>query len=216
MTDFRAKLNGLRLPFWMSEGEPARLLAVARQFWLRIWEAITWPLRQSDPLTCCEPLLMLTAWQSDINRFNNEPLALFRKRVAYAFINARDAGTVAGFIAIFDRLGIGYVELLERQPGTDWDIITVRVTDSQIAASPELLMLIIQQYGRSCRRYRFEVITTTKIAISAGWCGGEYVVYPGRLLVANSLAMRAGSFGGRYNVCSASLMAKTTNSATGR
>ncbi|SQD04850.1 Uncharacterised protein [Escherichia coli] len=54
---------------------------------------------------------------------------------------------VAGFIAIFERLGIGYVELLERQDGLDWDVIVVRVTSSQVAENGDLLLEIIRKYG---------------------------------------------------------------------
>lgn len=177
MTDFSRVLAGIKLPSWMNNGEPLALLRAARKFWLKVWRWVNWPLNQFDPLTCSEALLGLLAYQRDITRFNGEPLTLFRRRVAYAFINARDAGSVAGFIAIFQRLGIGYVELLERQPGIDWDVISVRVTDGQVSENPELLMLIIQQYGRTCRRYRFEVITTNRIRMRAGWYGGEYIVH---------------------------------------
>lgn len=108
-------------------------------------------------------------------------MTLFRKRVAFAFVNARDAGSVEGFINIFERLGIGYVELFERQPDIDWDVILVRVTDSQIADNTQLLIQIIRQYGRTCRRYQFEVITPESLVIRAGWGQGEYVVYPATL-----------------------------------
>ncbi len=121
------------------------------------------------------------AYDRDITRFDGEPLSLFRKRVAYAFINARDAGSVEGFINIFERLGIGYVELLERQPGIDWDVIQVRVTDSQVSDNTQLMIQIIRKYGRTCRRYQFEVITSESLAIRAGWDQGEYVVYPASL-----------------------------------
>lgn len=177
MTEFKKQLDSLRLPSWMDKGDPAKLLRACVTFWLQVHGWITWPLKQLDPLTCLEPVLNLLAYDRDITRFNGEPLALFRKRVAYAFINARDAGSVAGFIAIFQRLGIGYVELLERQTGIDWDVITVRVTDSQIADNTDLLLEIIRQYGRTCRRYRFEVITSQKMFIRAGWYEGEYVCY---------------------------------------
>lgn len=100
-------------------------------------------MNQFDPLTCTPALLNLLAYDRDITRFDGEPLTLFRKRVAFAFVNARDAGSVEGFINIFERLGIGYVELLERQPGIDWDVILVRVTDSQIADNTQLLIQII-------------------------------------------------------------------------
>lgn len=181
MTDFDKKLAGLRLPTWMRKGEPDKLLSAARRFWAQVYGWITWPVSQFDPLTCSEPLLNLLAYDRDITRFNGEPLSLFRRRVAFAFINARDAGSVAGFISIFERLGIGYVELVERQPGIDWDVIQVRVSDSQIADNAQLLLQIIQQYGRTCRRYQFEVITSQPFAIRAGWDQGEYVVYPARI-----------------------------------
>ncbi|MBB1228859.1 phage tail protein [Pantoea pleuroti] len=181
MTDFDKKLAGLRLPTWMRKGEPDKLLKASRKFWAQVYGWVTWPVSQFDPLTCSEPLLNLLAYDRDITRFNGEPLSLFRRRVAFAFINARDAGSVAGFISIFERLGIGYVELVERQPGIDWDVIQVRVSDSQIADNAQLLLQIIQQYGRTCRRYQFEVITSQPFAIRAGWDQGEYVVYPAHI-----------------------------------
>lgn len=181
MTDFLKKLASMSLPSWMNKGEPLALLRTARTYWAEVYSWITWPLRQFDPLTCTEPVLNLIAYDRDISRFSGEPLSLYRKRVAYAFINARDAGSVEGFINIFSRLGIGYVELVERQPDIDWDVIMVRVTDSQIADNTQLMIQIIRQYGRTCRRYHFEVITSESLAIRAGWDQGEYVVYPARL-----------------------------------
>ena len=180
MSDFLQKLAGLKLPSWMDKGDPARLLRACVKFWSQVYEWVTWPLRQFDPLTCAEPILSLIAWERDMTRFNGEPLKLFRKRVAYAFVNARDAGSVAGFIAIFERLGIGYVELVERQSDIDWDIITVRVSDSQLAANSELMIQIIRQYGRTCRRSRYEVLTTLKLFINAGWDDGELICYSAR------------------------------------
>lgn len=177
MTDFDKKLAGLRLPSWMNKGEPAALLRASRRFWQLAYGWVTWPVNQFDPLTCAEPLLKLMAWDRDITRFNGEPLALFRKRVAYAFVNAADAGSVAGFIAIFQRLEIGYVEIIERESAVDWDVITVRVSDGQLAQNPELLMQVIRQYGRTCRRYRFEVLNALKLHINAGWLDGELVCY---------------------------------------
>jgi len=181
MTEFSKKLAALTLPTWMNKGEPAKLLKAARRFWVLTYRWITWPVSQFDPLTCAEPVLHLMAYDRDVTRFNGEPLSLFRKRVAYAFINARDAGSVEGFISIFERLGIGYVELLERQLDIDWDVIVVRLSDSQIADNAQLLLQIIRQYGRTCRRYQFEVITSQHLMIRAGWDQGEYVVYPASL-----------------------------------
>ncbi|MRT10797.1 hypothetical protein GJV07_00635 [Enterobacteriaceae bacterium RIT711] len=173
MPDF----SKLKLPFWMNKGELAKLLTACKKFWQWLYDWLLWPSKQFDPLVCPEPLLALLAWERDITRFNGEPLDLFRKRVAYAWINARDAGSVEGFIAIFHRLGIGYVELQERQAGKDWDVITIRVSDGQIAANGALLLEIIRQYGRACRRYDYEVITIDELDVRAGWFTGDYVVY---------------------------------------
>lgn len=179
----------IKLPSWMDQGEPARLLRVCQTFWQRVLTWVNWPLKQLDPLTCAEPLLNLLAYERDITRFNGEPLSLFRKRVAYAFVNARDAGSVAGFINIFERLGIGYVELLERQDGIDWDVILVRVTDNQISSNAQLLLEVIRQYGRTCRRYQFEVMTVQGLALYAGWDQGEYVCYPAKLAETENAAV---------------------------
>src|SRR5476651_2862528 len=173
MIDFKKQLRGLRLPSWFDRGNAAILLRACVTFWSLVDDWLTWPLKQFDPLTCAEPLLNLIAYERDVSRFNGEPLSLFRKRVSYAFVNAQDAGEVAGFIAIFERLGIGYVELLERQPGIDWDVIIVRVSDSQIADNSDLLLEIIRKYGRTCRRYQFEVITSLPLHINIGWYQGE-------------------------------------------
>ncbi|EPQ3683792.1 phage tail protein [Morganella morganii] len=181
MSDFLEKLKRLHLPSWMDKGEPAKLLAALRRFWSGVYGWLTWPLQQLDAETCTEGLLAILAYQRDIHRFNGEPLDLFRKRVKFAFINAKDAGSVAGFIAIFERLGVGYIELLERQPDIDWDVIILRVTDSQIAKNEDLLLNIIRQYGRTCRRYRFEVIVSNTLNMNVGHIQGEYICYHAKL-----------------------------------
>ncbi len=177
MNEFIKKLATLVLPFWMDKGEPAKLLIICRRFWKEVYGWITWPLNQYDPLTCAEFILNLIAYDRDITRFKNEPLSLFRKRVAYAFINASDAGSVKGFVNIFERLGIGYLEVFERQDDIDWDVIILRVTDSQISQNSELLSNIIRQYGRTCRRYRFEVLTHATLKIIPGWFDAEYICF---------------------------------------
>ncbi|WP_421216501.1 phage tail protein [Aeromonas enteropelogenes] len=138
--------------------EPAFLTRGIMNFWQQIRTWLLLPLAQTDPLTCSPALLDLLAWERDITRFDDEPLSLYRRRVKYAFINAQDAGEVAGFIRIFERLGLGRCQLHERQPCEEWDVITVEVTDSTISDNPALMMGLIQQYGRTCRRYRFQVV----------------------------------------------------------
>lgn len=119
-----------------------------------------------NPDTCTVGVLNLIAWQRDITRFTGEPLWLYRLRVKYAFINAKDAGSVAGLNRIFHRLGIGYVEIEERSPVRDWDVIIIRLSDSQLSQNTALLRVLMDKYGRTCRRYEFDVITTIDMSIT--------------------------------------------------
>lgn len=184
LTTLAQQLKSLSLPSWMSKGEPVKLLNACRLYWERMAFWVQYPLRQFNALTCDERILDLLAYERDISRMDGEPLSLYRKRVFYAMDNARDAGEIAGFISIFKRLGIGYVELDERQPDLDWDIITVNVSDSQLADNSDLMMNIIQMYGRTCRRYRFQVITILPLAMRCGVINGEYQYFPASLPVA--------------------------------
>ena len=148
--DGKTIANGVQEPAFLAKGIIA--------FWRRLRGWLLQPLTQQDPLTCSEAMLALIAWERDITRFKGEPLDLFRKRVKYAFINAQDSGEVAGFKRIFERLGIGWCALHERQDGAPWDVITIEVADSALAANQQLMEILIQHYGRTCRRYRFQVL----------------------------------------------------------
>lgn len=166
----------MNLPFWFSQEQVSALAAAANAWFeeLRLWAS--WPLQQMNPETCVESVLNLIAWQRDIDRFEGEPLSLYRRRVKYAYINAKDAGSVAGFKRIFMRLGIGYVELRERLPGIDWDIIDIELSDSQLAENQKLLDVLIQHYGRTCRRYRWKVITPVPLQIHVIEFNNDYQV----------------------------------------
>ena len=154
-----------KVPWWMDGKtlaetlkEPYFLANGVMSYWqkMRLW--LLWPLAQLDPLTCAESILPTLAWGRDITRFKDEPVALFRKRIKFAFINAKDSGDTAGFIRIFARLGIGHVEIDERIAGRDWDIISIRLTDDQLSMHHKLLAALIQHHGRTCRRYEMQVI----------------------------------------------------------
>ena len=69
--------------------------------------------------------------------------------------NAIDAGSKKGFFRIFKRLGVDVVEILERQPGKDWDIVTLHLAETDFAEIEGLLGTLIRQYGMTCRRYEF-------------------------------------------------------------
>lgn len=165
------------LPVWMNRGDAVRLKNALFAFWQRVHGWISWPLTQTDPLTCSEPILNLRAWQYDIRRFNGEPLSLFRLRVKFAFINAQDSGSTVGFVRIFERLKIGRVVLHERNPGIDWDVILLTLTAQQVSEHIELLGIIIRQYGRTCRRYRYQVRLLIHVYMYSGFIHGGYMAF---------------------------------------
>jgi hypothetical protein len=158
-------LPKLSLPVWMSRGEVGKLAAAAYAWFSLLVSYALWPLKQLDPMTCSEPCLDLVAWQRDITRFAGEPLGLYRLRVTHAYANAVDSGSVAGFKRIFQRLGIGYIEIAERMDGLDWDVINITMSDTQLAENESLLEVLIQHYGRTCRRYGWNIITPIPVEI---------------------------------------------------
>ncbi|KMK51465.1 phage tail protein [[Actinobacillus] muris] len=171
----------IKLPFWMNKGELAKIAILFEKWWFWVMNILRYPFETQDEEKCSERILSLIAYQRDITRFKDEPLELFRKRVKYAFINAKDAGSVAGFKRIFERLGIGYVEIEERFDKENWDVIKIRVNDSQISKNPDLLNLIIRHYGRTCRRYTFEVIINQNIQTNYGEFNQDYQCFPIKL-----------------------------------
>ncbi|WP_296592629.1 phage tail protein [Methylophaga sp.] len=156
----------IKLPFWLSADEFQKLITASKAWWNRAEGWMRWPLGQLDPLTCTKGILDLLAWQRDIERFPGEPMDLYRKRVKFALINAQDAGSKAGFIRIFERLGIGYLEIEERVDPVEWDVVLLNLSDSQLAENTDLLLYIVEKYGRTCRRYQLTVITPIISTIS--------------------------------------------------
>lgn len=163
----------IKLPFWLSGPQLSKLRNATQRFWARVEAWLYWPVHQLDPETCTLGMLNLLAWERSVERFTGEPESLYRLRVKYAFVNAQDAGSVAGMHRIFQRLQIGYVEIEERLPGMDWDIVRLRLSDAQLADNQTLLELILRKYGRTCRRYQFEVLTTTQVQLRTVHCGHD-------------------------------------------
>ncbi|WP_153446920.1 phage tail protein [Vibrio algicola] len=159
----------LKEPYYISQG----VFGFFKQ--VRNWLLL--PMRQFEPLTCSESILPLIAWGRNIERLKDEPLDLFRKRVKFAFINAKEAGEVQGFKNIFERLGIGYVELHEREDPINWDVINIEVTDSDISNKSILMQSLIETYGRTCRRYRFQVTYPTKEYMRGGFFGASFQLF---------------------------------------
>lgn len=156
----------LELPFWLSGVELGKLKAAAHAWWTKVEGWLQWPLLQMDAETSHLTILDLLAWQRDITRFRGEPENLYRLRVKFAFINSVDAGSTAGLMRILVRLGVGYVEIEERLPDRDWDVVLLKLTDSQLSSNPELLRVIVQQYGRTCRRYDFVTLTPVALLVA--------------------------------------------------
>ncbi|MDR3044351.1 MAG: phage tail protein [Desulfovibrio sp.] len=188
------QLDQPSLPFWMGGDECSKLASAAHGWFTRLGEWAALPARQLDPLTCTPTVLDLLAWQRNVTTYKGEPERLYRLRVAHAYANARDAGSVTGWGRIFQRLELGGVALEEwsdRHPasapsagyavgavapesaggGPDelasagirtaaaaddaWDIIGVVVDDTAFPDRQNVLEIIVQEYGRTCRRYRF-------------------------------------------------------------
>ncbi|NWD54281.1 phage tail protein [Pseudomonas veronii] len=156
----------LKLPFWLDGPELTKLVSTAQAWWEKVRDWLNWPYLQFDLDTCHLAILELWAWQRDITRFNSEPEWLFRLRVKHAFINSVDAGSTAGLKRILQRLGVGHVEIDERNPSRDWDVVLLTLSDSQLSESPDLLRVLIRQYGRTCRRYDFLTITPVSLAVA--------------------------------------------------
>lgn len=166
------ELQQPELPFWMAGAEATKLTLAAHAWFDMLGTVATLPARQLDPLTCSRIVLDLLAWQRNVTPYAGEPERLYRLRVAHAYANARDAGSVAGWKRIFQRLELGGVALeewIDRHPqqgptagiraaavaDDDWDIIGVVVDDTAFPDQQNVLEIIVNEYGRTCRRYRF-------------------------------------------------------------
>ena len=158
----------LTLPWWLSGKELTLLKNAAQQWFKKVASWAAWPLSQLDARTAQPGIVNLIAWQRGIERFTEEPLYTFRLRVFHAYANSKDAGSNIGFVHIFERLELGYLEQDERREDRDWDVIVLRVSDSVTAQHPEFMNWLIQTYGRSCRRYEWEVITVLTMEIKTG------------------------------------------------
>ena len=75
----------IKLPFWMDKGELSKIAVLLGKWWDYVLSAVKFPFNILDEEHCSERILNLIAYQRDVERFEGEPLELFRKRVKYAF-----------------------------------------------------------------------------------------------------------------------------------
>ncbi|CDT98529.1 conserved hypothetical protein [Vibrio coralliirubri] len=187
----------LKEPYFLSKGVSA--------FFNRVRGWLLLPLRQMDALTCSENTLELMAWDRDIKRFEGEPLSLFRKRVKFAALNAKDAGSVAGFKRILERLDIGIVAFKEREDTVEWDLCTIELTDSDISNNTKLVQTLIEQYGRTCRRYRFQVTFLTTLTVASGEFSHNFSLFLAETQQAVEVSVKPPSVEHQQQVFTASL-----------
>lgn len=148
----------ITLRFWQGKGELSRLGQVIDRFFDTFNDRLKLVLGSVDAETCSGELLDLLAFQRDIDRLPGENDERFRKRVQFAAANARDAGSVAGFRRIWERLELGNIDQVERFDPVDWDVIKLRIDEHVFWELEQYLDTMIQMYGRTCRRYRAESV----------------------------------------------------------
>ncbi|WP_151173451.1 phage tail protein [Pseudoalteromonas ruthenica] len=153
-----------KLPVWFRGEQAQQLERAAKAYWHEIETALTGWLTQIDETHAAEEILDLLAWERDINRLEGEPLALYAKRIKYAVANAEDAGFNTGMERIFKRLGFGFVEINDRLPGYDWDMVEIAMLESEQVTNQALIKEIIRSYGMTCRRYFLKALTAIESA----------------------------------------------------
>lgn len=149
------QLPEIRFKWWMGRGELTKFARALQHYWGHVEAALKMPLQQHDPLTAPIGLVELMAWQRDVSRLGQEPEALFRIRVAHAYSFSRDGGSIAGWEDMFAKLGYPHITQDERLSHVDWDVISLKIQDGDLTEVPQLLDTVIQQYGRTCRRYQY-------------------------------------------------------------
>lgn len=157
----------IKLRFWQDKGQLNQIAAAADRWFGRITEYLSWLNSQIDPETAPLELLDLLAWQRDIDRLPGEDEELYRRRVKYALANAKDAGSKAGFARIWERLGLGSIVQTERFDAENWDVIRLQIDEFVFGKYAGLFDTLIEQYGRTCRRYVFESKADTPMELRA-------------------------------------------------
>ncbi|MEI8607949.1 phage tail protein [Enterovibrio sp. Hal110] len=165
------KMPEIHFKYWMGRGELAKCARALRHYWGHVEAALTLPLEKHDPLTAPIALVRLQAWGCGIDPLEREDEQIFRLRVAYAFEFARHGGETAGFKTMFARLGIDWVDIHEREDAEQWDVITIETRDADLASKNWLMNAMIRQYGRTCRRYQFNVTYPATVCLRGALFG---------------------------------------------
>eukprot|EP00828_Plagiopyla_frontata_P044051 TRINITY_DN7068_c0_g1_i1.p1 TRINITY_DN7068_c0_g1~~TRINITY_DN7068_c0_g1_i1.p1 ORF type:complete len:205 (+),score=28.82 TRINITY_DN7068_c0_g1_i1:550-1164(+) len=181
----------IELKFWQDSGDLTLIGTLADTFYDRVQERLDKLNRQIDADAAPIKMVELLGWERDIERFEGESDALFRKRVKYALLNAKDAGEKDGFEKIWSRLGLGEISQTERFDAENWDVIKLVVDETVFGEYMELLNVLIRQYGRTCRRYEFESWTANTVGVRTCHFDAEY--FHTQTSLNHSLSAQAGA-----------------------
>lgn len=157
-----------QLPIWLKGHNAQALAKVAQSYWQEVQSYLFWWLEQQHSENAQAAILDLLAWERGINRLPGENIELYGLRVKHAFANATDAGSNIGMEQIFKRLGFGFIQVNERVPGFDWDMVEIAMLESEFSGKEQLVTELIKQYGRTCRRYFLSAITAVDTTYASG------------------------------------------------
>ena len=149
-----------KLPYWLAKpaSELDKLRKGAVRFWQRVEDVLAWPAKQLDPMTASLELVHLLAWERDIEQIPSETELMYRTRVKYALPFAKGAGSKTGWLDMFKKLGMPWVNIDERVSETDWDVVDLQLLDVDFGDRQNLINYICRQYGRTTRRYQYTTI----------------------------------------------------------
>ena len=163
-----SELDNIELPTWLNGVDAKALANVAENYWQTIESYLLWWLEQLDEDNAALPILDLLAWERGINRLEGETVELYSLRIKHAVANSEDAGSGVGMKQIFKRLGFGYIEINERVPSYDWDMVEIAMIEDEFNGKQQLVEELIKQYGRTCRRYFLSVLSVIDAYVLGG------------------------------------------------
>ena len=161
-------MSNIKLPTWLDGIAATALAKVAEKYWQTVENYMLYALEQLEEQNASLPILDLLAWERGINRLAGESVELYRLRIKHAVANSEDAGSTIGMERTFKRLGFAYIEINERVPGFDWDMVEIALIEDEFANKQLLVEELIKQYGRTCRRYFLSALSVIDTYVVAG------------------------------------------------
>lgn len=164
----------VNLPFWLRGPGLTKIKTATENFAAKVIDWLEFPLRQIDPAECEDALLELHAWPWDMEQMLDETRESFRDRIVYAYRDQVSSGSKKGLGESLSRVGEGFTTIEERVPGLDWDIVKITMPSGSLSQNQDLLLKIIQKFGRTCRRYFFAEFESVNINPQIAETGCEF------------------------------------------